>query len=94
MYRCQVCGTIVPRGVSRKTVVIQKRARVYAQHWVRAPNTQENRDRFQFRELDRKRRGGKKGGKPRFIEILVPRHEGWEIVKEVGVGTLCQRKVA
>jgi hypothetical protein len=75
-------------------MVVERRAKVYSQHWVRAPNTEVNKERFQWRDLDRKRRGGRKQGKPRFIEILVPRHEGWEIVKEVGVCALCQRKVA
>ncbi len=46
------------------------------------PNTKRNQERGEWRKLPRKKDGGRKNGKPRFIEVLIPNHTGWEIVKE------------
>ena len=82
MFKCQVCGTQVPRGVPSKLIVTQTRPRIYAQHWVRAVNTPLSKESHMWRDLPRRHNGGKKKGQPHFIEILIPKHVGWEIVEE------------
>lgn len=89
MFTCQQCGTQVPRGVAERKLVTRKRPRVYSQVWVRVRNTQEARDHHLFRYLPRSRDGGKVRGKPRFIEVLVPEHTGWEIGEERRVCRRC-----
>jgi hypothetical protein len=89
MFKCQQCGTQVPRGVSERKLVTRKRPRVYSQVWVRARNTPEAKDSHTWRDLPRARSGGKVRGKPRYLEILVPQHTGWEIAEEQRVCAHC-----
>ncbi len=82
MYKCQSCGTQVPRGTRQIKRVSRKRSRIYSQHWLIVRNTKKARDTHIHRDLPRSQRGGKKNGQPRFIEVLVPNHTGWEIAEE------------
>jgi hypothetical protein len=81
MYKCQLCGTQVPRGTPQKKLITRTRPQIYSQEWVRVRNTEANKLRM-WRELPRSRDGGRHKGKPRFIEVLVPKHTGWEIAEE------------
>jgi len=81
MFKCQLCGTQVPRGVLSQLVVTRKRHRIYSEKWMVVPNTQHHRDHRVWRDLPRSRCGGKHQGKPRLIEIYVPVHVGWEIAE-------------
>ena len=92
MFKCQLCGTQVPRGVPPQLVITQKRPRVYSHHWLVAPNCQRARDTRLWRELPRSKNGGRKNGKPRFIEIYVPNHSGWEIAREMRACGACAAK--
>jgi hypothetical protein len=92
MFKCQVCGIQVPRGVPSKKVVTEIRDRVYSRVWIRAPNTERNKARGAWRSLPRKLDGGKRDGKPRLIEMLVPEHVGWEIVTERRACPACAGK--
>jgi hypothetical protein len=81
MYKCQLCGTQVPPGTPQKKRITRTRPQTYSQEWVRVRNTEANKLRT-WRELPRSRSGGRHKGKPRFIEVLVPKHIGWEIAEE------------
>ncbi len=94
MFKCQSCGTQVPHGVSQRKRVTRKRPRTYGQHWLRVRNSKKVRDTHIHRELPRSKDGGRVRGKPRFIEILVPLHTGWEIAREIGVCPACFSKAA
>jgi hypothetical protein len=91
MYICQLCGTQVPRGTPQKKLVTKRRPQIYSQEWVRAPNTEANKARV-HRKLPRSRDGGRHKGKPRFIEVLIPKHTGWEIAEEKRVCAACARR--
>jgi len=91
MFKCQLCGTQVPRGVSPVMVVTGRRARVYSKKWIRVPNSEEAKEKWQWRDLPRKLRGGRRQGKPRFIETLIPENEGWEIAQERRMCRACAK---
>jgi hypothetical protein len=88
MYKCQLCGTQIPRGTPQKKLITRTRPQIYSQEWVRVRNTEANKLRT-WRELPRSRDGGRHKGKPRFIEVLVPTHTGWEIAEERSVCRNC-----
>jgi hypothetical protein len=75
-------------------VVTQKREQVYSHKWTRVLNTQKNRGKRYWRELPRSKDGGRNKGKPRFIEVLVPEHVGWEIACEKRACPACVRMKA
>jgi hypothetical protein len=91
MYICQLCGTQVPRGTPQRKLITKRRPQVYTQTWVRVRNTEAHRLRI-WRELPRSKDGGRKKGKPRFIEIAVPKHIGWEIAEEKRVCPKCAKR--
>ena len=93
MFKCQLCGTQVPRGTPQKKLITQRRPQIYSQQWTRAPNTEANRARL-HRKLPRSEDGGRKNGKPRFIELLIPKHTGWEIAKEIPICPRCAKHPA
>ncbi len=84
MFKCQFCGTQVPRGVPLHRIVTKTRPVSYPGHWAIARNTQEHRDFFEWRGIKgrKTRKSRKYGGKPKFIEIWIPFVPGWEIVEE------------
>jgi hypothetical protein len=88
MYICQFCGTQVPRGTPQRKLITKRRPQIYSQQWVRAPNTEANKTR-EHRKLPRSKDGGRNNGKPRFIEVLIPKHTGWEIAEEKRVCPAC-----
>ncbi|MGN6369542.1 MAG: hypothetical protein ACTHN5_14890 [Phycisphaerae bacterium] len=93
MFKCQLCGTQVPRGTPQHKLITQRRPQIYSQEWTRAPNTPANKLR-PWRELPRSKSGGKRHGKPRFIEVLIPKHTGWEIAEEKTVCPRCAKHPA
>ena len=90
MFKCQLCGTQVPRGIPQQKLITNRRPQIYSQQWTRAPNTEANKLR-EWRELPRSQSGGRKHGKPRFIEVLIPKHTGWEIAEEKDVCPRCAK---
>jgi hypothetical protein len=89
MFKCQKCGTQVPRGVPERKLITRKRPRTYGQKWVVARGTEKSKDAHVWRDLPRSRSGGRVKGKPRYIEVLVPLHTGWEIAEEQRVCSRC-----
>ena len=96
MFKCQLCGTQVPRGTPQQKLITKRRPQIYSQEWTRAPNTEANKLR-EWRELPRSQsggRGGRKNRKPRFIEVLIPKHIGWEIAEEKRICPRCAKRPA
>jgi hypothetical protein len=89
MFTCQLCGAHVPRGVPRRLVVTLRRPRIYSARWTRTRNTPYARDHYDWRDLPRSKNGGRIHGKPRYIEVLIPQHTGWEIAREKAACPAC-----
>lgn len=92
MFKCQLCGRQVPRSVPSRLVITKKREKIYSYQWVRAPNTERNKKRV-HRSLPRSKDGGRKNGKPRFIEVEIPQHTGWEIAEEKRACPTCANRL-
>jgi hypothetical protein len=82
MFICQFCGTQVPRGVPLHRIVTKTRPKTYTGRWVKARNTDENKDAHEWRRIAG-HKAHKVRGKPKFIEIWVPGVQGSEIVEEL-----------
>jgi hypothetical protein len=79
--------------VSPRKLVTRQRPRTYSQEWVRVINSQKAKDSHEWRDLPQSKSGGRVRGKPRYIEVLIPKHTGWEIAEEVNVCPECSKTV-
>ena len=77
MYKCEMCGTVVPPRSKSHTVVTEKREKAYAPQ--------------QRQPGGKKGKGGRGRGRHRDSGEL-PGGRGWEIVKEVLVCQSCAER--
>ncbi len=80
MFRCQLCGTVMPPGTRTHKLIVQTRAKKY-----------EPREKPQSRGG-----GGfrGRGGRPTRRRLMDPGGEGREIVRELSVCAECAEKYA